>query len=352
MNLNIFMNNSILKMMNTARKFYQKNNGENFFVSNIIPNSYKKYKIRSKYAKEGVNIPPFLIASITSQCNLKCTGCYANHNKNDCQELTPSEWQKIFSEASQIGISFILLAGGEPLMVKSVIKKAALFPDIIFPIFTNGTMIDDEYLNMFEEKQNLTPIISIEGNMIETDKRRGTGIYNQTIEKMEALQKRNILYGVSITATSENYKTVTDKQFISDLASKSCSVVIFVEYVPMDSDTQHLALNDEETKILTAKVAGLKDRNNDMILIHFPGDEEKLGGCLASGRGFFHINSNGGAEPCPFSPYSKQNLREDSIIDILKSQYFVDLQEIAKNADHHGGCTLFKEEEKVKALNE
>ncbi len=37
-------------------------------------------KIRADFEKNGEHIPPFLIASITSSCNLHCAGCYARHN--------------------------------------------------------------------------------------------------------------------------------------------------------------------------------------------------------------------------------------------------------------------------------
>jgi MoaA/NifB/PqqE/SkfB family radical SAM enzyme len=53
-----------------------------------------------------------------------------------------------------------------------------------------------------------------------------------------------------------------------------------------------------------------------MIFISFPGDEKTSGGCLAAGRGFFHINSHGGAEPCPASPYSDINVRDSSLLDL------------------------------------
>lgn len=47
-----------------------------------------------------------------------------------------------------------------------------------------------------------------------------------------------------------------------------------------------------------------------MVFLSFSGDEKYVGGCLAAGRGFFHINANGEVEPCPFSPYSDVNSKE------------------------------------------
>ena len=57
----------------------------------------------------------------------------------------------------------------------------------------------------------------------------------------------------------------------------------------------------------------------DIIFLSFPGDEKALGGCLASGRGFFHIGSDGSAEPCPLSPFSDSNVAEMGVREALKS---------------------------------
>ena len=47
---------------------------------------------------------------------------------------------------------------------------------------------------------------------------------------------------------------------------------------------------------------------------------------MAAGRGFFHINSHGSAEPCPFSPYSDTNVRDTSLRQALQSPLFTALQ--------------------------
>ena len=88
-----------------------------------------------------------------------------------------------------------------------------------------------------------------------------------------------------------------------------------------------------------------------MVFISFPGDEKTSGGCLAAGRGFFHINSHGGAEPCPFSPYSDMNVRDTSVREALNSKLFQKLlRENVLMEEHEGGCVLFERREQVEAL--
>ena len=88
-----------------------------------------------------------------------------------------------------------------------------------------------------------------------------------------------------------------------------------------------------------------------MVFIAFPGDEKSSGGCVAAGRGFFHINSHGGAEPCPFSPYSDINVAQTSLREALKSRLFYQIQTQGLLKDEHaGGCTLFANREQVEAI--
>ena len=88
-----------------------------------------------------------------------------------------------------------------------------------------------------------------------------------------------------------------------------------------------------------------------MVYIAFPGDEKSSGGCVAAGRGFFHINSHGGAEPCPFSPYSDCNVRDTSLREALQSPLFLGIQKEGLLLDDHaGGCTLFLHKKEVESL--
>lgn len=114
--------------------------------------------------------------------------------------------------------------------------------------------------------------------------------------------------------------------------------------------TQYTWYYAADIRIMEEKVSALKSRFVNMMIVSFPGDEEKMGGCLASGRRFFHINPNGGAEPCPFSPYAQMNLKEQTIKEVLRSGYFEKLCTIAAVAGHDGGCTLFREERQVKLV--
>lgn len=355
-NIQRYMTRGVVRVVTDSLRATVKNEKESAYMKQFAHASRKASKTRYAAEKKGEHIPPFLIASITSTCNLHCAGCYSRSNNACCDsqpvnQLSGEDWDKIFSEAEQLGISFILLAGGEPLMRYDVIKQAALHRDILFPVFTNGTYLHDKYLDLFDENRNLVPIISIEGDEKITDERRGEGVYAKVSDAMRRIKEREMVFGVSVTVTTENINEVYSDEFLDNLYSLGCKAVIYVEFVPVTEESTHLAPTEKEQAFMQKAVKRLRRRKRGMVFIAFPGDEKSSGGCVAAGRGFFHINSHGGAEPCPFSPYSDINVKETSLREALKSPLFTALQsEGLLQDDHIGGCTLYMNRDKVEAI--
>ena len=339
-----------------AVKATLRNPKESAFMLRFAASSRAASKKRRKAEDNGEHIPPFLIASITSKCNLHCEGCYSrcNHATVDSepvQQLTSAEWLRIFEEADEMGISFILLAGGEPMLRREIIEAAGEMQNILFPVFTNGTFIDEKYYALFDRCRNLVPIMSIEGNKAVTDQRRGNGIYDKLMANMEEFKKRGLIFGSSVTVTTQNHKEVTSDAFLRTLSDKGCKAVIFVEYVPVTEESSALAPTDAEREYLMNEIQRLREEHPEMVYISFPGDEKSSGGCVAAGRGFFHINSHGGAEPCPFSPYSDVNVRNTSLREAMHSPLFKALQSGDLLLDDHtGGCVLFEKRALVEAM--
>ncbi len=168
---------------------------------------------------------------------------------------------------------------------------------------------------------------------------------------MELMKKNNIIFGASLTFTKDNLSTLLSDEYIEKLHDFGCKVIFFIEYVPVNGETIELAPSDNERELLFNEINRLRKEYDDMLFLSFPGDEKTSGGCLAAGRGFFHINSHGGAEPCPASPYSDINVKDTSLLEALNSKLFKSLRDGGLLMDdHEGGCVLFEHEDEVKKL--
>ena len=354
--LQAYVTKGVENVVSDALKATLKDPRESAFMLRFAAASKAASKKRRELENAGEHIPPFLIASITSQCNLHCAGCYSRCNNATVdaapvEQLTDEQWLRIFDEADELGVSFILLAGGEPMLRRDIIEAAGKKPNILFPIFTNGTFIDKRYFELFDRCRNLIPILSIEGEKEVTDARRGKGVYDSLVRNMDELKRRGLIFGASVTVTTQNLREVSSDAFLKKLADRGCKAVIFVEFVPVTEESKELAPGDAEREYLRGEIERLRRDRPEMVYISFPGDEKSSGGCVAAGRGFFHINSHGGAEPCPFSPYSDVNVKNSSLREAMHSPLFTALRsgEILLD-DHEGGCVLFEKRAQVEAL--
>lgn len=322
---------------------------QRFFTTlHLLGTISRAYTRRTQY--NTMDIPPYLIASITTACNLSCKGCYAHAHKRNTAMMSVDRWQSLFDECAELGIAAVFVAGGEPLLRKDILTEIARHPRTLFPVITNGTLIDDEMIAFFKNNRHVIPIISIEGHESHTDERRGFGVGKQTTEVFNTLKKNGIITCVSLTVTRENIHTVMTDAYMNNLARQGISVAFLVEYVPIAPNTEHLILADDEKLFMNAQATELTAHTN-VIAVPFPGDETEFDGCLASGRSFLHIAPDGSAEPCPFAPFSDMTVATHSLKDILASPMLAQIRK--KHSllkETQGGCALWANREELKAM--
>jgi MoaA/NifB/PqqE/SkfB family radical SAM enzyme len=307
--------------------------------------------IRKKFNYQGITIPPVAIFSITENCNLKCKGCYAAcRNSIQGQSVSPDNFSAAISNLSNHGIRIIMIAGGEPFTCSWLNEAMKMFRDTLFIVFTNGLFIDSSKAREFKKSGNIIPVLSIEGGMEHTDERRGTGMFEKILSVSCMLRKEKVIFGFSHTVNSENLEEICSDKHIHSLMKFNPGIIFNVEYVPAAPDTEYLTLSEtDRSKVI--RFMNLCRKKYKSLFITMPGDEAQWGGCLAAGRGFFHINSAGNIEPCPFAPLSPGNIFDTPLIQLLQSGMFASIRK-----NHHlltetsGGCALWSNRELIAEL--
>ncbi|TFG85221.1 MAG: radical SAM protein [Spirochaetales bacterium] len=306
---------------------------------------------RSRAAATGKTVPAVLIASVTRKCNLDCVGCYAKALRPQGEvaaELSDDRFMELFEEALELGTGVLMLAGGEPLLRRSLLERAALLKGPLIPVFTNGLLVDEGWMDLFG-RGSLVPVFSIEGDASHTSQRRGSGIHERVLKSMEALKARGALFGVSVTATSGNADTILSSPFLKNLEEMGASVLFIVEYVPAAPGTDGLVLTDSQKSVLLSKEPF---RNLRYPVVALPGDEEAFGGCLAAGRGFIHLSPEGALEACPFAPFSDTSAADRCLSDALNSPLLAAIRERhAELTETKGGCALWNKRGWVASLS-
>lgn len=301
--------------------------------------------------RRGLHVPPFVIFSVTGACNLTCAGCYASIlHRAARSEMSDERVGALFREARDLGVSVMLLAGGEPLLRRELLADVLAVPEILFLLFTNGLLLDDEVIQTLRFASHVIPVLSVEGGEDETDARRGAGAYERVTAAMEKLHARRVVFGTSTTLTRSNFEKATGEAYVRDLARRGCRLLYYINYVPVQPGTDELQLTTDQVAELGRRLTRYR-RTMPALFIAFPNDEMAFGGCLAAGKGFLHINAYGDVEPCPFSPYSDSNLLEVSFREALASPLFrkIRAEEITLD-ETDGRCALWKRQEWVKGL--
>lgn len=308
--------------------------------------------IRENRVRYQCNIPWLILFDPTSACNMHCTGCWAGeygHQNN----LSFADMDRIVTQGKELGVYLYMLTGGEPLVRKAdVLRLAEKHSDVQFAVYTNSTLIDDAFCEEVARLGNIAFLLSIEGSPETNDARRGSGHYAAVMDAMDRLRRHGILFGTSICYTRQNLEAVTSDRFLRMLAEKGAHFGFYFHYMPVGNDAApELLPTPDQRRYMIQRVRYLRSAQSDVPFfpMDFQNDGQYVGGCIAGGRNYFHINSAGDAEPCVFIHYSDRSIHTSSILEILRSPLFMayrDGQPFNKN--HLRPCPMLENPEKLR----
>lgn len=321
---------------------------ENFVLNGMVFSAKKREKVMKEY---NCNIPWAILLDPTSACNLHCTGCWASEYGNKLN-LTLDEIDDIIKQGKDIGVYMYIYTGGEPMVRKhDLIEICKRHQDCVFLAFTNATLIDQDFVDEMLKVGNFVPAISIEGDENTTDARRGTGTYQKVISAMNLLKKNKLPFGASCCYTSLNLDSISSEEFIDSLVNYGCKFAWYFHYMPVGNDAiLELLPRPHQREKMYHQIR--KFRNTKPIFtIDFQNDGEYVGGCIAGGRNYLHINPNGDIEPCVFIHYSDSNIRKKSLLEALCSPLFMAYKEGQPfNHNHLRPCPMLENPEKLKEM--
>ena len=273
------------------------------------------------------NIPWAILLDPTSACNLRCTGCWAAEYGHK-QNLTYEEIDSIINQGVKLGTHVYIYTGGEPLVRKhDLINLCEAHPDCAFLSFTNATLIDEEFVQDMIRVANFVPAISVEGFEEATDARRGEGTYAKVSHAMELLRENGLPFGVSCCYTSANASSIASEEFFDWLIEKGALFAWVFTYMPVGvGSPTSLMVHADQREHLYRFIREMREKK-PLFTLDFQNDGEFVGGCIAGGRRYLHINAAGDVEPCVFAHYANVSIRETSLLDALRSPLFMQYYE-------------------------
>jgi MoaA/NifB/PqqE/SkfB family radical SAM enzyme len=288
-----------------------------FFPSN------QRFLASQRFRQDHGSAPPwFLVISPTRNCNLNCTGCYANAGSSAGDDHTSSlPWNvldRIMTEAREKwGVPLFVFSGGEPLAYQSqgkdLLDIVEKFNDCLFLMFTNGTLITEEVAGRLARLGNLTPALSVEGLAAETGARRGKGVYRSVLRAISHLRNAGVPFGISMTATRSNCEKLLADPLLDFYFGELGAFYAFIfQYMPIGRSPDLDWMPKVDQRIPFWKRSWEVVNQRQFFLLDFWNHGPLVEGCIAAGRekGYMHVDWNGDVMPCVFMPYVAANLPE------------------------------------------
>jgi MoaA/NifB/PqqE/SkfB family radical SAM enzyme len=291
---------------------------------------FYKSKVREAFEqKSGFSPPLLMVISPTMRCNLRCVGCYAGmYSKED--DLPVEVLDRILTEGKEMGIYFNTISGGEPFYYKPLLDIFRKHNDVTFQVYTNGTLIDRDLAQEIAELGNVIPCISVEGFKEETEARRGEGVYDKIMQAMDNLREARALYGFSATVTRFNHDVITSDDFIDFYTEeKNCFIGWYFQYMPIGTRPSLELMTTPEQRMQRLERVTRMRAEKRVLVSDFWCDGPLVGGCMAGGRNYLHINQNGDVEPCVFAHFAVDNIKEKPLAEALDSEFFRSIRERA-----------------------
>jgi len=297
-----------------------------------------------KRKERGENFPAFQFISVTDDCNLACQGCWVTKGDRS-SSLDLIALNKIITDSKKHGCYFYGILGGEPLMYPDLMNLFRAHPDCYFQLFTNGTLLTDKVAAELRGLGNVTPLISLEGNEVVADIRRGSNrVFQRTIRAIETSTSNKLITGVAISVCKSNIEMALSEDFIEILHSRGVVYLWYYIYRPT-GENPHYELALSEDDILRLRQFMVDGRMKYPIVIidsYWGADGEPF--CPAAEGLSHHINPNGDIEPCPVIQFSCDNVGKGDLKAVYEESDF--LKEFKSEVNHlTRGCILMENPE-------
>ena len=172
-------------------------------MSDVCPDDIAKQspieELYTQMMETDERLPLTGTAELTWRCNFTCPHCFCRlpeDARTAPAELTGQQWDRIFGEATDEGLLFMLFTGGEPLLHEDFreIWLSAKRRGMIIELFTNGSLITQELADFFAEWTPKQVSISLYGATEETYAAISghQGMHARVLHSLDMLVERGI----------------------------------------------------------------------------------------------------------------------------------------------------------------
>lgn len=272
-------------------------------------------------------VPKAISLSLTTRCNRGCAFCGAPETRSG-SDLREDLARKVIAEAERLGVSTIILVGGEPLLRDGLVSLLVnRYPKMLFLLFTAMASMSREMARKVSTPNLLT--------LVATDDkgRRGQAVRQE-------LRRAGAAFGFSSVVSEASADGLSSPEFPMTMLNEGCRIGILLERLPVGRAAGlGYGLSTASRAVFREQIRQM-ERETGLPLRFFPDGEDDFGGCSAAARGILHINAGGGVEACPFIHETVANLHGRSLSEVLQSPSLDRIRRVASLRSANHPCAL------------
>lgn len=269
-----------------------------------------------------------VILGITRKCSYKCKHCYEYYNRAEEDLVSVECLKNVIRELQKIGVSIIILSGGEPMLRYEDLLELVESGDKSlsdFHIHTSGNRVTQEKALQLKNAGLTAAAIGLDDfNPIRHDNFRGyPGAYKEATQSLEHFRNAQIFTYTNMCLQKELVHSGNLWNYFKTIKDLQVGAVVLLEPKPcggyLSKNADHLfSEQDRNTVTEFFKTANQKKEYKDYPLVSYMAyfESAQRFGCLMGGLSHFNINSLGDVQPCVFLPVSFGNILEEDFLNI------------------------------------
>jgi MoaA/NifB/PqqE/SkfB family radical SAM enzyme len=275
-----------------------------------------------------------VILAVTGKCKYSCQNCYEYNRLAENDRIPIERWREVIKELQKLGVSVIVLSGGEPMLRFEGLIEILAAVDTThsdFHVHTSGYGVTQERAIALKKCGVRAAAVALDDyNPGRHDRLKGyAGAHKKAIRAIKYFHEAGIFPYINLCLRKDligsgslwkYFDYVKDLDpgvgVISLLEPKPCG-----RYIPGNGNGEDLLSEDDRNIVIDF----FKKANRDKMYKDYPYvaymqyfEKPERFGCLMGGLSHFYINSSGHVQPCVFLPVSFGSIMEEDFIDIFK----------------------------------
>lgn len=273
-----------------------------------------------------IKAPATVTFGMTKKCQCRCEHCSADYHMNTKDAELPLQTMiKGLNESVELGVTNIILVGGEPMLhsgvydlIKSIDKEKA---SVV--MFTNGEYLTEQSCKKLKEAGLLGVFISIDENDPEKHNkaRKREGLFQNLKAGIKFAKDADLIVTISTYLTHEKLEENHYETMMEFGKKMQVDEITFFDAIPVGrysagSEVSTFLFEDDRKKIteLTNRYRNLPDypaTSPQSILTSETGSSF----CFAANTQFY-LSSTGQVTPCDFTPLTIGKYPESTISEL------------------------------------